>query len=98
MPAEDVLSPEPGPLATHASHTLRDAGGVEYALNRAGYRCEEFYPRGEYNVLTFGCGRTFGCGVAYRDTWAERLCQRLARSHQCRVSNWNVAWPGATND
>ncbi len=73
-------------------------GEVLYNFNSYGYRSDEWVDRKEINVLTVGCSVAFGLGLNREDTYPDIFCRSLSRNLDKSVGNWNLSWPGKSND
>lgn len=79
----------------HPYYSERD---VSYRCNSYGYRSSEFTEKAEVKILSLGCSNVFGVGVAQQDLFHERFAQYLRNTTGKTVCNFNLGWPGASND
>ena len=71
---------------------------ITYSINSNGFRSIEFSPSPQFTVLSVGCSLTMGIGLPVEATWPELFCNALRSRLNTQVRNYNLGWPGASND
>ena len=79
-------------------HPTLGIDDVSYKFNSHGYRCDEFKECGQINVLSLGCSWTFGTGLPADKTWPASITRKLSKALNADVKNWNLGYPGHSND
>lgn len=71
---------------------INTSANISYKFNEYGYRCDSFSKECDRSVLTLGCSMTFGNGIPEGNRFSNIFCNLIG------ATNWNVGWPGVSND
>jgi hypothetical protein len=70
--------------------------GINYNLNSKNFRCDEFIKsHDKKHILFAGCSNTFGEGVEYEKTWANRLYEEICKK-ELLTGYFNLGVSGAS--
>lgn len=72
---------------------------ISYHFNDYGYRSDEFIKNAKnYSILSIGCSTSFGFALPYEMSWPSLCCNSIEDIVQKPVKNFNLSYPGKSND